>query len=377
MNGENEALSETEYKKKEKQLEAYKRIQREGIWVRSLKMAFGIAIGLSILPALNQPMVAVLPRFVFSFILGFILFLALWPSIGNKINHLTSELEQKKKIKKAHKTDPLHLLIFFILLAVIVSPLFFKNQFEEWDRKLNDYVNEHKIEKINREYSLEPVKVRLQFADGANAVLTAPKAYFALGNSYKKEGALANELSKSKVHLAAMLPDLNPWKIKKEDLDHLQERNHMLKLDHAEESTVYKILREVPDFVSINLIEASIGNPYEKDLISKKMLLDMAHSQEKVMTEVKYGLNIRTTKIAVPGKINGANVNFYQEAIIAEPIEGNYPQMTFICEAVCTILSNYHNSIGLAVSFHASNLAKWQDIWEKANSKVDNMLKWE
>jgi len=51
--------------------------------------------------------------------------------------------------------------------------------------------------------------------------------------------------------------------------------------------------------------------------------------------------------------------------------------MIFACEAVCTIISNYNNKFGLAVSFNAVNLDNWQDIWNKANLKITNMIKLE
>lgn len=366
-NAKDEFLSEEEYKKKEKQLEAYKKIQREGIWLRSLKMALGLSIGLSTLPALSQPLIVVLPRFIFLFIIGFIIFLAAWPNTGKRIKHLTAELEQKKKIKNPRKTDPLHLLVFFILLAIILLPLVFKNEIGELDRKVNDVNNQNKITKANEEYSLKPVTLNLKFSDQFSADMTIPEAYLALGNTYKKDGVLSDILSTTKLHLAASLPDMEPWKLTKETLEQIQQDNDILK--DKDTSLVNRILRSDHNFISINLI--SFIPSEHVDLLQK-----IQHRGPKGAPEEKYGLRIYDTDLAVPSVLEGRPVYFYQSGIIAQPTIPEYTNMLFVCDAVCTIIVDNGMS-SLAVSFHSANLAKWQEIWEKANSKVNSMMKWD
>ncbi len=371
-----ELLSEEEYKKKEKQLEAYRKIQREGIWLRSLKMALGLSIGLSILPALSQPLIAVLPRFIFSFIICFIIFLATWPNVGRKIKHLTAELEQKKKIKKTRKTDPIHLLIFFILLAIILLPVVFKKEISELDRKFNELNNRTKIEKVNAEYSLKPVTLNIKFSDQFSADMTIPEAYLAMGNTYKKDGVLSDILSTTKIHLAAFLPDMEPWKLTKETLEQIQQDSEILK--DKDTSLVNRILRSDHNFISINLTSFFPKSSQEAGAIYSKIQRRKTQDYHLITSEDKYGLHVYDAEVAIPSNLEGRSVYFYTTGIVAEPInEKAYPPMIFICDSICTILSNYQDKAGLAVSFHSANLAKWQEIWEKANSKVNSMIKWD
>lgn len=284
-----------------------------------------------------------------------------------------SKNTQKYKIKKMRKANPIHLTIFFILLALIIAPLFFKKELDEWYKKTNNRINDSKIQRVNQEYSLKPVTINLQFSNGVPAILTVPEAYLAFGNDYKKDGTLTDFLSTSQIHIAAAAPELEPWKLTKETLERLQERTSMLEQDHNEESAIYKILREDANFISINLITFFPASNNDVLKIRNKI-----HHGRAIEEYEKYGLHIYDIEVAIPSVLNGKSVYFYKNGLIADIINiDSYPPMIFACESICTIISNYRGKFGLAVSFNASKLEKWQDIWLKANSKIDSMIKWQ
>ncbi len=128
MNNELRPLTEQERLKKEKQLNAYKKIKEKGFWKHTLTMSFGIALGLSILNIFKKPIVISLITFLAILIFGIIFFTATWYDIDKEMDHLTKELELNRKLKKIRKTNPIHLVIFFILLTLIIAPLFFKKE---------------------------------------------------------------------------------------------------------------------------------------------------------------------------------------------------------------------------------------------------------
>ncbi len=351
----------------------YTAIKDKGFWRYSLKYSFIITVIIEIISFIYFGSPKLLPLFFYIYLPVFLLVALTWLFVLTRLDFYKTY---------PGKPIPWQMAIItfaqiFIWIAIVLMALFFPKQFEELKRKKTSYENDKTIEKFDLLYSLEPVENKLQFSDGS-ITLTAPKAYLLLKNYHKEEGVFSERLATSKIHLAAQLPDLEPWKLTKNALEYLQEREHNLKLDHESESAVYEILREDSNFVSINLIDGFSATSDDIASAEKSMLADMAESQNKVTSEYKYGLYLRTTKTRFRTIINGQHAFTYKEVGLATPVGDGYPpSMKFACDSVCTIIGNYKKNIDISVSFNASHLENWQDIWKKANSKVDTMIKWD
>ncbi len=372
----NKELTEKERQKRKRLLYNYNTAKEKGFWKYSIKQSLTMAVGISIAWLFTKPISEALFIFPVTFVFGFILAALAWSGISNKIENITKELEQGFIIKEKRRTNPLHLLIFFLLIPIIISPLFFKKELNVLDKKYDEYKNNKIIQTINKEYSLEPTEIEIQVSDGSKAFMTIPKAYLSVDNSFQRDGIFSDLYSSNKVHLAATLPNLEPWKLTKEALEHMQTQSKVNKQMKIEEGFIMdKIMNADSNYVGIGI---TLFAPFTYNDILPMYSKASTLSLSALHDEENYGLNIYHTKLKVPGKLQGNQVYFYNDGILAVPVNQNeYPPMIFGCNTTCTIISSYNNKVGLILTFHSVHLDKWQEIWKKANSKLNDEIKWQ
>jgi hypothetical protein len=264
-------------------------------------------------------------------------------------------------------------VIFLIALFKYVPTL--KNMADEWEEHNLQRNIAKKIATAEELRTKKTKSLEMQTSDEHTLELSVPPSYLAIKSKFIKRGLFLSEEENNsdKLLLSAEFPDLIPYEWNEARLRRL---HSFKKMKIKGESPRDKVLSTDANYVGIIITSPLSWTP--ESIREAYAHLAGNRSFKNMPFEEKYGLRIyKEVGIFIPGFIKSwpfdKQVRFIRRGTLASP-QNNSP-MLFACYLErCFLSAPYHKNMGITVSFHASHMENWKEIWEKAQRKVSEFL---